>query len=305
MTHFPCRAAKIFFFSALSALMLAAGAAADEDLAIGVGQTTGASLRMRSEPTTDASVVVLLRKNCTMEILDDTLEDWYKVSYDGNIGYVSADYFKELETESFQAYARVNGQGVYVREEPNDDSNVLNVIDDKAIVTCNAFADGWYHVKCQYGTEGYIRSDFLDLTNLSTSSASAASSLGEKVVAKALRYKGTRYVYGGATPGRGFDCSGFTMYVYKQFGISLPHTASGQWSSSQGTRVYSKSALQPGDLVLFNDPRRNKGLSCSHVGIYIGDGKFVHASSGSRCVTVSSLSSDYYRTYYKGGVHFG
>ena len=93
------------------------------------------------------------------------------------------------------------------------------------------------------------------------------------------------------------------MYVFRQYGYSLPHTASGQWSSGLGTRIYSKSALQPGDLVFFNDPSKNLGRSCSHVGIYVGNGQFIHASSGGRRVMISSLSESYYRRYYKGGLH--
>ena len=77
----------------------------------------------------------------------------------------------------------------------------------------------------------------------------------------AKQYLGTRYVYGGASPS-GFDCSGFTMYVYRQFGYSLPHTATGQWQSGLGTKVWSIGALQPGDLVFYPDDE--------HVGIVGG-----------------------------------
>ena len=110
------------------------------------------------------------------------------------------------------------------------------------------------------------------------------------------------YVYGGASP-RGFDCSGFTMYVYSQHGYSLPHSATSQWQSGLGTRVYSISELQPGDLVFFNDPSRNAGKACSHAGIYTGDGQFIHSSSSrSGGVIVSSLTSGYYNTYFVGGI---
>lgn len=103
---------------------------------------------------------------------------------------------------------------------------------------------------------------------------------------------------------RGFDCSGFTMYVYSQHGYSLPHSATSQWQSGLGTRVYSISELQPGDLVFFNDPSRNAGKACSHAGIYTGDGQFIHSSSSrSGGVIVSSLTSGYYNTYFVGGIH--
>ena len=132
--------------------------------------------------------------------------------------------------------------------------------------------------------------------------ASSISSSNSSIISFAKQYLGTRYSYGGASPS-GFDCSGFTMYVYKQFGYSLPHTATGQWQSGIGTKVYSIGALQAGDLVFFNDPSRNAGKACSHAGIYIGGGEFIHASSArSGGVVISNLTSGYYNTYFVGGL---
>ncbi len=170
-------------------------------------------------------------------------------------------------------------------------------MDADAIVTVNSFVDGWYDVTCKYGTEGYIRSDFVTLTNSSSSGSNS------DIVALAKQHLGTRYSYGGASPS-GFDCSGFTMYVYNQMGYSLPHSTTSQWQSGLGTRVYSISELQPGDLVFFNDPSRNAGKACSHVGIYIGNGQHIHSSSSrSGGVIVSDLTSGYYNTYFIGGIH--
>ena len=271
-------------------------------LAAGVGKTTGSELRMRAEPTSDSAIVTTLNKNSTLAILEYSTEDWYKVSFNGLTGYISTAYLSELEG-GFEAPAKVVGEGVLVREAPSDDADVKNTIDNGAIVTCTGFENGWYAVKCKYGTEGYIRSDYLALTTTASSDVVLySSSKGSNIVATAKKYLGVRYVYGGASP-RAFDCSGFTMYVFRQYGYSLPHTASGQWSSGLGTRIYSKSALQPGDLVFFNDPSKNLGRSCSHVGIYVGNGQFIHASSGGRRVMISSLSESYYRRYYKGGLH--
>ena len=92
------------------------------------------------------------------------------------------------------------------------------------------------------------------------------------------------------------------LYIYGQYGYSLPHTATGQWQSGIGTKVYSISELQPGDLVLFNDPSRNAGKACSHVGIYIGNGQHIHASSSKSGVVVSDLTSGYYNRYFVGGI---
>lgn len=294
MTHFAGRAGKVLFLSVLTAMLLAATALA-ADIATGAGCTTGSSLRLRAEPSTSASVVTTLDKSVAVAILDDSVDGWYKIAYNGSTGYVSADYLNVDQDNVFTTYGRVNSDGVNVRSDASTDSSVLATIEEDAIVTVNGLVDGWYDVTCEYGTEGYIRSDFLDLTESSSSNSDIA--------ATAKQYLGTGYVYGGASP-RGFDCSGFTMYVYSQHGYSLPHSATSQWQSGRGTRVYSISELQPGDLVFFNDPSRNAGKACSHAGIYTGDGQFIHSSSSrSGGVIVSSLTSGYYNTYFVGGIH--
>ena len=293
MTHFAGRAGKVLFLSVLTAMLLAATALA-ADIATGAGCTTGSSLRLRAEPSTSASVVTTLDKSVAVAILDDSVDGWYKIAYNGSTGYVSADYLNVDQDNVFTTYGRVNSDGVNVRSDASTDSSVLATIEEDAIVTVNGLVDGWYDVTCEYGTEGYIRSDFLDLTESSSSNSDIA--------ATAKQYLGTGYVYGGASP-RGFDCSGFTMYVYSQHGSSLPHSATSQWQSGLGTRVYSISELQPGDLVFFNDPSRNAGKACSHAGIYTGDGQFIHSSSSrSGGVIVSSLTSGYYNTYFVGGI---
>lgn len=112
------------------------------------------------------------------------------------------------------------------------------------------------------------------------------------VIRTAMACRGTHYVRGGTSRG-GFDCSGFTRYVYAKYGISLPHSSAAQ--ASRGTPV-SKSQLKSGDLVFFQTYRRG----ISHVGIYVGNGNFVHAASRGRGVTVDSLSSAYYAPRYRG-----
>lgn len=294
MTHLAGRAGKVLFLSVLTAMLLAVTAFA-ADIATGAGTTTGSSLRLRSEPSTSASVVTMLDKGVSVAILDDSADGWYKIGYNGSTGYVSADYLTVDSDNVFTTYGRINSEGVNVRSAASTDSSVLATVSDGTIVTVNGLVDGWYDVTCQYGTEGYIRSDYVDLT----SSASSNSD----IVATAKQYLGTGYVYGGASPS-GFDCSGYTMYVYSQHGYSLPHSATSQWQSGIGTRVYSITALQVGDLVFFNDPSRNAGKACSHAGIYIGDGQFIHSSSSrSGGVIISSLTSGYYNTYFVGGIH--
>ena len=294
MTHFAGRAGKVLFLSVLTTMLLAATAFA-ADIATGAGCTTGSSLRLRSEPSTSASVVTTLDKSVAVAILDDSVDGWYKIAYNGNTGYVSADYLNVDQDNVFTTYGRVNSEGVNVRSGASTDSSVLATVNADTIVTVNGLVDGWYDVTCEYGTEGFIRSDYVDLTESATSNSG--------IVDTARQYLGTRYVYGGASPS-GFDCSGFTMYVYGQYGYSLPHSATSQWQSGLGTRVYSISELQPGDLVFFNDPSRNAGKACSHAGIYVGNGQHIHASSSrSGGVIISDLTSGYYNDYFVGGIH--
>ena len=118
------------------------------------------------------------------------------------------------------------------------------------------------------------------------------NAMSRTVVSDAMNYMGVPYVFGGNTPSSGFDCSGYVRYVFANAGIYLPRTADVQYNCGYAV---STSELAPGDLVFFETYCPGP----SHVGIYVGDGNFVHASS-SRGVTVSSLSSSYYSAHYLG-----
>lgn len=295
MTHIAGKMVRVLLLSTITVLLLAGFAvAAESEQAVAVGATTGSSLRLREEPSTSSSIVTTLNKGIAVAVLDNSIDGWYKISYNGNSGYVSADYMVIDKDNVFTTYGRTNGDGINVRSAASTDGEILASVNSGTIVTVNGFEDGWYKVTCKYGTEGYIRSDFLDLTS-SNSSASGVAEL-------AKQYLGTRYVYGGSSSS-GFDCSGFTMHIYKQLGYSLPHSATSQWQSGIGTRVSSIGELQSGDLVFFNDPSRNAGKACSHAGIYVGGGQFIHASSSKNGVIYSSLTSGYYNTYFVGGIH--
>lgn len=297
MTHFAGKAAKVLLLSAVTTLLLAVSAlAAEGDIAVNVGATTGSNLRMRAEASTSSSILTSLNKGVAVSILDTSIDGWYKIGFNGNVGYVSADYMVIDKDNVFEATGRINADGVNVRTDATTESEVAATLNNGTALTVTGLKDGWYAVTCKYGTQGYVRSDFVDLTY-------AGSGAAGGLVDLAMQYLGVRYVYGGASP-KGFDCSGFTMYMYKQLGYSLPHTATGQWQSGIGTRVYSINELQPGDLVFFNDPSRNAGKACSHAGIYIGNGQHIHASSSrSNGVIISDLTSGYYNRYFIGGIH--
>jgi cell wall-associated NlpC family hydrolase len=114
----------------------------------------------------------------------------------------------------------------------------------------------------------------------------------DQILQTARSYMGVPYVWGGVSPS-GFDCSGFTHYVFYQNGIVIPRNSADQYQ--QGTWV-AKSQLLPGDLVFFETYKPGP----SHVGIYMGGGKFIHASSGAEKVTISELGNPYYVQHYIG-----
>lgn len=123
-----------------------------------------------------------------------------------------------------------------------------------------------------------------------TKSVSREGAVNRDIAAYAKRFIGTPYVYGGSSPSTGFDCSGFTSYIMRQYGVSLYRSARDQ--ARNGVAV-SRSELRAGDLILFHTTR--PGIS--HVGMYIGNGQFIHASSGKvKAVTISNLNSGYYNT---------
>jgi len=119
-----------------------------------------------------------------------------------------------------------------------------------------------------------------------------ASGKGGEIVAIAARYLGYAYVYGGSSPRTGFDCSGFAQYVYGQAGLPIPRDLWGQLSAGPAVK---ESNLLPGDLVFFHDTYQ-AGLS--HVGIYVGGGNFIHASSPTRGVCYDSLGAAYWVAHY-------
>jgi cell wall-associated NlpC family hydrolase len=120
------------------------------------------------------------------------------------------------------------------------------------------------------------------------SHATAVAHKQAKIVRFARHYLGVRYLYGGTSPRGGFDCSGFTRFVYAHFGISLPHYSGAQYY--RGRRV-SRRGLRPGDLVFFD------GLG--HVGIYVGSGRFIHAPHTGTDVQISRLNG-WYASRYDG-----
>ena len=127
---------------------------------------------------------------------------------------------------------------------------------------------------------------------MSPKTAESNSTKGTEIIKNAQKYMGVPYVWGGDTP-TGWDCSGYTQYVMKESGITIPRTAAEQYATGS---AINKNDLKIGDLVFFTTYK----AGASHVGFYMGDGKFIHASSAAKQVTINSLSEDYYTQHYIG-----
>lgn len=208
----------------------------------------------------------------------------------------------------------VNTSSIYVRKGPSTDTQIIDSLILNATVKVTAENGDWYKVEVD-GKTGYIAKRLLSEKQVSTTSRGEVvreedkeenkvnntqndkleqTSKGSQIVEYAKKYLGCKYVYGASGPST-FDCSGFTMYVLKNFGVTLSHSATAQ--SKVGTYV-AKENLQLGDLVFFTDYETGNGIG--HCGIYIGDGNFIHASSGTGyCVKISTLTSGSYLKRYE------
>lgn len=291
--------------------------AKDGTLTTHIGTVNASALRLRSAPSTSSATLAYAPKGDYVVVTAKT-GSWYRVSYNLTEGYMHESYLTTSTVKNIElGYGSVNSNKVNLRTGPGTSYRSIgqaNTGDRGYIIGLNK---QWY--KIIFGSSiCYIRSDYLDLTEIPyenaaskneplffvdgkstgiTPSASAlngtsVSATRQTIVANAKKFLGTPYVWGGSTPS-GFDCSGFAQYVMRMSGITLPRTTTEQYNV--GTYV-AKSDLQPGDLVFLQNTYR---AGISHVGIYIGDGKMIHASS-SKGVTTSNLSSSYYVEHYYG-----
>ena len=133
------------------------------------------------------------------------------------------------------------------------------------------------------------------IKNVPESSPFVPQNKVKALIATAKKYIGTPYKFGGTTP-KGFDCSGFLQYVFKQHGLTLPRTADEQYKV--GKRTKKASELVPGDLVFFTTYE----AGVSHCGIYLGKNEFIHASS-SKGIRIDNLDNSYWKPRYYGGKH--
>ncbi len=284
--------------TALSSLLTIGAAAAS----VGVGTTT-APLRLRASAGTNATTIATAPQGESVIVLEDAGNGWYKVDYKTVQGYMAGEFLTvQAQADVKIGYGMVQTDGALlnVRSGASTDTERVGVLSNSAIVDIVGISGSWFKVSGG-GVTGYVSSDYIITVKDSVGSrgdstvAAPTVSMGQQAVSYAKNFMGVKYVYGGNGPSS-FDCSGFTRYVYSHFGHTLNRTAADQLSN--GTRVSSSSELQAGDLVFF---KNNTAKAASHVGIYIGDGQFIHASTNSYKVQIDSLYSSYYSRVYVGG----
>ncbi len=277
----------------IAAIVLALSAMATPTLAASVGTVVSDSgLNLRSSASTDSTVLATLANGTQVDVISTTADGcWHEVSYNGVTGYLSGDY---LKVEEEKVYGQVVVGPLNIRTGPGTQYASAGTLSTGAIVEIVdtvGGVGGWYETE-----DGYVSSDYVTIVDASVVSASAN---GNAIAQYALQFVGYPYVYGGSSPS-GFDCSGFVRYVCSQKGYSVNRTASAQMDN--GTPV-SYSQLQPGDLVFFNNGNSSK--RATHVGIYIGNGQFVHASTSTTGVIISDMNSAYYTTGFVGARRLG
>ncbi len=269
------------------------------DASFGTGTIDGSYVRMRSGASTSSSILGTYNSGTTMTVTGVS-GAWYKVSYNGTAGYVHSDYVSLSGVTSnggstAGSNGSVKGSDVRMRSGPGTNYSILGTYNNGTPLTITGTSGNWTAVTIN-GVKGYVNSTYVTTTKSdggSTGSSTPSGSIGETIVATAKQYMGAPYVYGGMSPS-GFDCSGFVNYVYKLCGYSMSRVASSIYNNN-GTYV-EKANLQLGDLVFF----ASNSSSIGHVGIYIGNGQFIHSSSGAGCVVISDLSSSYYLKNYVG-----
>lgn len=263
-------------------------------------------LNVREEPKSDGKIIGKMTSKAAGEILE-TLDGWYKIRSGNITGYITADpqytttgqEARDIALETASLMAIVNTDMLNVRKEPSTESSIWTQISKEERYPVLQQLDGW--VQIEMDTEDsdnafistrdnnvevrYALAEAIKFSPLEEA-AQAAASRRTQLVNFALQYVGNPYVWGGTSLTNGVDCSGFTMQVMKQFGVSLPHYSGSQ--AKMGKAVTS-SEMRPGDLIFY----ANSGGTVNHVAIYIGNGQIVHAASRRSGIKISTWN---YRT---------
>lgn len=240
-----------------------------------------------------------------------------KIPVKGNASANSASGKTRTASAPATGWAEINKDRINIRQKPSVNSPRITIVDRWTKVKVLERQGEWSRVQLTNGRTGWVKSTYLSptkppstasATNSSTSRKAASASRRfpqrqvpaaqadnertRQLLQKAMAYLGSPYRRGGSSS-RGFDCSGFTSYIFRHAGVNLPHHSAAQ---ARVGKPVPRNQLQPGDLVFF----RTRGNRISHVGIYVGNGKFIHASSARGRVRIDSLNSGYYSKRYAG-----
>ncbi len=250
-------------------------------------------LNVREKPAEDAELVGKMPKNAGCEILEQDGEwahiksgkvnGWSKLEF-----LYTGDEARAKAEEVITLMATVTTTTLYVREAPSTESSVITMVPMEEELEVVEDLDGWCKITID-DDEGYISKDYVNLakkleravTMKELKYGQGVSDVRVSMVNYAKQFLGNRYVWGGTSLTNGTDCSGFTMGIYRKFGISLPRVSRSQ--ATVGTKI-GVGDLKPGDLVFYG-----KGSYINHVAMYIGGGQIIHASSPKTGIKISNV----------------
>lgn len=269
-------------------------------------QVIGSGVNLRSGPSLNHKRVALLAKGTLVSLLAKQGK-WAKVQLeDGRQGWIARQYLSLPKVHLWTAIGKgwINANSVNIRSGPSTGESVKGRANKGTPVTILKQMGKWYCVRLNSPLEGWVAGWLLNLEgkgvaagpripNVSVKGDPGGTLPGKGILATAMKYLGRPYRFGGTSPA-GFDCSGFVYKVMGELGKRLPRL--GRDMLQAGTPV-SRENLKPGDVIFFKNTYR-RGIS--HVGIYIGGDKFIHASSAGGAVIITPLSKSYYAKRFCG-----
>lgn len=252
------------------------------------------ALRLRGEPNLTSPVLAMVARESDPSAAPQAAQSWFDIlSRNQDIFVANYPELRDQEENPLLAYVNTGTTTLNIRSGPGTAFDVLGKAPGGSLLIVLSGDAGWYEVL--YGdVRGFLSGEYVLLMTQSEYDdfQETADYKGAEIARYAQNYLGARYVYGGNGP-NAFDCSGFVKYVYSQFGYSLNRGASSQLDNGYSVE---KSQLQAGDLVFFKAGSTSKPVS--HVGLYVGEGTFIHASTQTKGVRLDNLDSGYYADVY-------